>query len=215
MTATVPKDPIAKLNLITGLGPVIDETSISELIEQGFLTPPVIQIMKAPKVELQPDFDYRSVYEECITENEKRNELIQEIVEKVSEKPSKTLILVKDLKHAQKLHDMLPGSYKLEGKDSLEQREKIVNEFKSKKSSIIIGTTIFQTGIDIPEITHLINARGLKSEIATIQALGRALRTHKSKQQVYIYDFMDDAPYLTQHSKHRIRAYKSLGFEVN
>ena len=31
----------------------------------------------------------------------------------------------------------------------------------------------------------------MKSEIATLQALGRALRRHDSKEVVYIYDFMD------------------------
>jgi len=78
----------------------------------------------------------------------------------------------------------------------------------------MIGTIIFQTGVDIPELTHLINARGLKSEIATIQALGRTLRKHENKQKVFIYDFIDRAPYLAKHSKSRIAAYKSLNFKV-
>ena len=110
---------------------------------------------------------------------------------------------------------MLPGSYKLEGKDSLIQREKMLGEFiNTKKPVIMIGTIIFQTGVDIPELTHLINARGLKSEIATIQALGRTLRKHKNKQKVFIYDFIDKAPYLEKHSHKRINSYKSLNFEV-
>ena len=71
-----------------------------------------------------------------------------------------------------------------------------------------------QTGVDIPEITHFVNARGLKSEIATIQAMGRALRIHKSKIKVYIYDFLDNAPYLTTHAKQRIKSYEALNFKV-
>ena len=78
----------------------------------------------------------------------------------------------------------------------------------------MIGTKILQTGINIEEITHLINARGLKSEVATIQALGRALRKHKSKKQVYIYDFMDDAKYLQAHSKARKKYYTQENHEV-
>ena len=72
-----------------------------------------------------------------------------------------------------------------------------------------------QTGIDIPEITHLVNARGLKSEIATLQALGRALRIHESKKQVHIYDFNDTVPYLKEHSAARKRAYKSLKIKIH
>ena len=72
-----------------------------------------------------------------------------------------------------------------------------------------------QTGIDIPEISHFINARGLKSDISTIQAMGRSLRTHKSKSKVYIYDFMDNRYILHGHGKRRFSSYKKLGFKVN
>ena len=112
------------------------------------------------------------------------------------------------------MQELIPGSLKLEGKDDLLVRNSTVKDFVSQDKGVLIATTIFQTGVDIPEITHLINARGLKSEIATLQALGRALRTHSSKQEVYIYDFMDKAPYLEKHSKERIKSYKSLNFEV-
>ena len=133
---------------------------------------------------------------------------------KIQQKPSRTLIIVKDLKHAEILHSNIPNSFKLEGKDDLGIRKKTIDAFKDDKISVLIGTTIMQTGIDIPEITHLINARGLKSEIATLQALGRALRIHKSKNRVFIYDFFDRAPYLEKHAKERIKSYKSLGLEI-
>ena len=94
-------------------------------------------------------------------------------------------------------------------------RQKTIDNFKNSEYSVLIGTTIMQTGIDIPEITHLVNARGLKSEIATLQALGRALRIHKSKKRVFIYDFFDRAPYLEKHAKERIKSYESLGLEIN
>jgi superfamily II DNA or RNA helicase len=55
----------------------------------------------------------------------------------------------------------------------------------------------------------------LKSEIATVQALGRTLRKHENKSKVFIYDFIDRAPYLGKHSIQRLRAYKSLNFEVD
>jgi superfamily II DNA or RNA helicase len=124
-------------------------------------------------------------------------------------------VLTKNLKHAETLRKLIPGSYKLEGKDSLEDRESVLKSFTdSAETEIMIGTIIFQTGVDIPELTHLINARGLKSEIATIQALGRTLRKHENKNKVFIYDFIDKVPYLAKHSRSRISAYKSLNFEL-
>jgi superfamily II DNA or RNA helicase len=216
MTATVPRDPMSRLNLISGLGPVIEEVDAKGLIEEGFLTEPLIQIipMKDTGTVEDTELSYREVYEKFVTENDMRNDMIVELAEKIQKNQSRTLIIVKDLKHAEILHERIPNSFKLEGKDDLATRKKTINAFKDDKMSVLIGTTIMQTGIDIPEITHLINARGLKSEIATLQALGRALRIHKSKNQVFIYDFFDRAPYLEKHAKERIKSYESLGLEI-
>ena len=216
MTATVPRDPISKLNLISGLGKVIEEVNAKDLVEMGFLTEPLIQIIPVKDTADVDDTDlsYREVYEKFVTNNDLRNEMISELVKAISRKPSRTLIIVKDLKHAEILHEMIPGSLKLEGKDDIMVRKATIEKFASSDSSVLIGTTIMQTGIDIPEITHLVNARGLRSEIATLQAMGRALRIHKSKKRVYIYDFFDRAPYLEKHAKERIKSYKSLGMEI-
>jgi superfamily II DNA or RNA helicase len=72
-----------------------------------------------------------------------------------------------------------------------------------------------QTGININEITHMINARGLEGEIPTIQGLGRGLRVTKDKTTLYFYDFYDKVPYLEKHSKSRINHYEKLKFEIN
>jgi len=216
MTATVPRDPMSKLNLISGLGNVIEEVDAQGLIDEGFLTEPIIQIIPIKDTGTVEDTElsYREVYEKFVTENDTRNDLIVELVEKIQQKQSRTLIIVKDLKHAEILYSRIPNSFKLEGKDDLVTRKKTIDAFKDNSISVLIGTTIMQTGIDIPEITHLINARGLKSEIATLQALGRALRIHRSKNRVFIYDFFDRAPYLEKHAKERIKSYKSLGMEI-
>ena len=54
----------------------------------------------------------------------------------------------------------------------------------------------------------------MKSEIATIQALGRALRQHDTKEKVFVYDFLDKEKYLKEHSNARKRHYKKEGHEV-
>tara|TARA_R110000824_G_scaffold253347_2_gene442239 strand:+ start:192 stop:1580 length:1389 start_codon:yes stop_codon:yes gene_type:complete len=219
MTATVPSDKISKLNIIGGLGKVIEEVDAEGLIRDGFLTEPLIHIIDLEDEGTVEDTEctYFEIYEKYIVEYEKRNGIICDLVKKIKKDVNngrKILIIVKNLAHAETLHKMIPNSLKLEGKDSLAEREKELKKFTSEGSQVIIGTNIFQTGIDIPEITHLINARGLKSEIATLQALGRALRIHESKSQVHIYDFYDKVPYLHKHAKLRIRAYKSLKFKI-
>ena len=215
MSATMPKDKMAKLNLVSYLGQEISEVDVSKLVDSGFLTPPVVQFLDLPEYKDHSLLDktYMDIYDSHIINYELRNEKIRQICEDVQE--GKILILVKNLKHLEILRDLIPNARTLEGKDDLRTRKKTIESFVNEKVSVLIGTKIMQTGVDIPEITHLINARGMKSEIATLQALGRALRIHESKTKVYIYDFNDQVPYLKEHARARKKAYKSLKVEVN
>jgi len=217
-TATPPSKGVPKYNLVGAFGPVWEETSTSELIEEGKLSKPLIQLLRVPPLSsLNESSSYDEVYENFIVHNENRNQKIHTIVKSIKKtnKKARILVIVNSLEHAKQLHDLLEGSFKLWGDDPILTRYKIISKFlSSKKSSILIGTKILQTGINIEEITHFINARGLKSEIATIQALGRALRRHYSMDRVYIYDFIDDAKYLREHSRLRKEHYLSEGHEI-
>ena len=214
MSATMPRDRMGKLNLTAYLGSIISDVDVQGLVEDGFLTPPTVTFVNLPEYTDHSllDSTYVDIYDSHIINNTVRNGKIKKICSNVKE--GKILILVKNLKHLELLRELLPEALTLEGKDDLLTREATIEKFKRDKHSILIGTKILQTGIDIPEITHMINARGLKSEIATLQALGRALRIHESKTQVNIYDFNDTVPYLKEHSNARRRAYKSLKIKV-
>jgi len=218
MSATPPTDKFSKLSLGSFLGKQIEFVTAEDLVTEGYLTPPSIEVITLPDDEDSEKYrgmSYSEIYESYIIKNTRRNDFVAKICKNISSKGAKVLVLTKNLEHAKILQSLIPNAYKLEGKDGLLEREEILEKFiKEEGPSFIIGTIIFQTGVDIPELTHLINARGLKSEIATIQALGRTLRKHGKKDQVYIYDFLDKAPYLDKHSVSRIKAYKSLNFDV-
>ena len=217
LTATPPTDKYSKLSLCSFLGKEVEFVTAEDLVNDGYLTMPSIQMLDTPEVDSlnTEGMSYVEIYDEYIINNEYRNNLIAEIATSVKHKNSKILVLTKNLQHAEILRKLIPDSYKLEGKDSLSERDQTLKDFVNQdKPVVMIGTIIFQTGVDIPELTHLINARGLKSEIATIQALGRTLRKHKNKTKVFIYDFIDKVPYLSSHSKSRLSAYKSLKFNI-
>ena len=125
------------------------------------------------------------------------------------------VILVKNLEHLNNLKRLLPEAFTIEGVNDTGERYEAIKKFlKCKKSSILIGTSVLQTGINIEEITHVINARGLKDKIPTIQGLGRGLRRADGKNHVYYYDFFDNVPYLDDHSKARIKHYKDEGHQI-
>tara|TARA_R110000737_G_scaffold177894_1_gene202445 strand:- start:309 stop:1067 length:759 start_codon:yes stop_codon:yes gene_type:complete len=219
-TATPPKDKIPRYNLEGALGEVWEIVETSDLVESGKLARPIIQLVDRSYSASGADEDmsYLDIYDQYIVRNDLRNKIIREIVDDIKNRHprARILILTKSLDHGRTLENLLGKSSKfLVGGDSLGERYKAISHFRGRKSSsILIGTRILQTGINIEEITHFINARGMKSEIATIQALGRALRKSKGKSEVFVYDFLDKEKYLLAHSLERKKHYENEGHEV-
>ena len=218
-TATVPTDPIPLHNLEGALGKTYKIRTTKDLIGEGYLTKPLIQMKLMKDLEEDySDYSYEDVYTELIVENQERNNNILKIVESIrrSNEKSRILILVNRLDHGQRLQSLLGKScFFLRGEDEIRTRYDTIKKFVSyPKTSTLLGTRILETGIDIREITHFINARGLKSPIATIQALGRSLRLHDNKEKVFIYDFLDRGKYIEAHSRKRYNIYKKEGHEI-
>jgi len=218
-TATPPSQKISLFNLEGGLGPIYSVATTEELIDKGKLTKPVIQIIERyPSDEDEEDLSYSEIYDTYIINNTDRNNTIKEIVDDIKEKNERAriLILTKSLDHGRTLEDLCGGQCEfLEGANSIQERYKAISRFRGYRgSSVLIGTKILQTGVNIEEITHFINARGMKSEIATLQALGRALRKHETKDKVFVYDFFDPEKYLLGHSRERKKHYEAEGHEV-
>ena len=220
-TATVPSEPIKRYNLEGALGSIIQSVDTQELVKKGKLTEPIIQIIERDYAAEGEDqsLSYIDAYDKYIVYNNERNDKIKNLIEeiiKTNERP-RILILTKSLDHGR----ILETCFKeiqcefLEGANSVGERYQSISRFRlHEQGSVLIGTRILQTGININEITHLVNARGMKSEIATIQALGRALRISDNKDQVFVYDFMDKEKYLSKHSRERIAHYKKEGHKV-
>ena len=220
-TATVPKEPIKRYNLEGALGSIIQTVNTQDLVEEGKLTKPIIQIIEREYTADGEDehLGYTDAYDKYIVYNKERNEKIKDIVKEIlnEKQRARILILTKSLDHGRCLDKTFKEfqSEFLEGANSVGERYQSISRFRNHgEGSILIGTRILQTGINIEEITHFINARGMKSEIATIQALGRALRVSDNKDEVYVYDFLDKEKYLSKHSRERISHYKKEGHEV-
>lgn len=221
-TATVPSeknDIHGRLTLEGAFGAVYSTRSTEDLIKDGKLAKPNIQILEfKPTLSLEDeDLGYQQIYEKFIVNNEQRNQMIANIYQLIKKSPnSKTLILVKNLEHLHKLKILIPHAYTVEGKDNIEERYDIIQAFiKDNNHPVIIGTNVMQTGININEISHMINARGLEGEIPTIQGLGRGIRKAENKTEMHFYDFYDTVPYLEKHSKSRIKHYENHKFQIS
>ena len=219
-TATFPTEKIPRLNVIGAFGPVHICKTTHDLIEEGVLTKPIIQMLETSGQDFDDEgMSYLDIYTSAVVNNDYRNNQILDVVEdiKSNNEQARILILVRSLEHGRILQEGIGGScYFLRGEDDISSRYSTIRSFtECGDNSILIGTKILQTGVNIREITHFINARGLKSPIATIQALGRSLRRHDSKDVVFVYDFMDTGKYLGAHANKRLSTYVSEGHEVH
>ena len=192
------------------IGPIISETTYEDVKE--YLAVPEVRIVKYNGRQLFSKMSWHYTYNYMIEENEGRN---QAIANQVYSQIGSILILLKTIKHATILKDYIPEALTVDGSDDVENREKIKRYLGNKKISrkIVIATSVFGEGVDLPSLDCVINAGGGKSKIQTIQRAGRALRQSAGKINGIIIDFEDTGNIYTQdHFDQRYDTYKKCGW---
>jgi superfamily II DNA or RNA helicase len=219
VTATLPTSEEGQLALEGYIGRVIYTVKMDDLIEEGTLAVPKLKVMKAPDYpELRDHRAYKQVYDTGIVMNRSRNRLVLQEAERFVRDERSVLIIITRREHGEQLirlsDRMFPGLkiIYIHGDTDGETRELVRTTFNKKLYDVVIATTIWKEGIDIPTLGAIINAAGGKSEIATIQTLGRGLRTAPGKDEIFFLDFFDNSHhYLIDHFGERL----SLYFDLN
>ena len=148
-----------------------------------------------------------------VVDNLARNMMIIVTAKNLISENKSVLINVNRIKHGKILEEMATNygvkCKFVHGADGDDSRTKIKKALESKKIKCVIASAIFKEGVNIPSLDACVNAAGGKSEIATLQALGRGLRTTKTKKEVLIIDFNDTSNmYLRSHFRARLAVYK-------
>ena len=65
----------------------------------------------------------------------------------------------------------------------------------SNKGMAIISSVVWRTGVDLPNLDVVVLAYAGKSEIETVQSIGRGLRRTADKDERIIVDFFDPSNY--------------------
>lgn len=217
-------------------GPSLFQITTKELIELGYLTRPKVVMKKVPgNLLVTSDWKssrsnkakaeyWRRVEEKGIKFNDARTDLV---VDEIVNGPYPALVLVKTVEQAKfiegkfrlregasPLHDVTRFKF-LSGKTSAKLRREAVAEMQAGTLDVICATTIFDEGVDIPELRKVVLAGGGKSQVKLIQRVGRALRIADGKETATIIDFDDEHhSMLKRHAKERRKVYKEQEFEV-
>jgi len=95
-TATPPEEDIPKMTLMGAFGDIYTVRTTVELVDDGFLTKPEIEMLALPELEDESVYDfmpYREVYDELIVNNEYRNRKIVDLVDQIEREHEQPRIL--------------------------------------------------------------------------------------------------------------------------
>ena len=153
------------VRVIGAFGPVIHRTTPEELITLGYLAKPRIRT-----VELRHDLSmavatlpWQDFYQEVIVENPRRLAVIQQIVAR-ARKP--TMVFVTSIAHGEVLTKLCrANNYRtlfVEGANSLDERESVKRALAERSVDVVVATTVFSEGVDIPGLASVVLASGGK-----------------------------------------------------
>jgi len=213
-TATEPTDSEEAIMALEGLlGPIVGELTINEAAKLGILAKPVIKLIKAPLSQSVKKLrKYQDVYQKGVVDNPERNRLIANVIGGIV-KNKTCLIFVNKIEHGEILSRLLLNAPFVQGDMSYDKREKIKQDLIDKKIPVVVATTAWREGINIPTLDIIFNAGGGKTEIPVLQSLGRGLRRAEGKEEVLIYDVFDPSHhYLISHFGERLSLYFEQGW---
>lgn len=202
------------------LGSIVDELTVKEGNKKNLLAIPTVKFITLPKLSSSSIYQYRDFYDTFITKNTQRNNTIIDLAKEHTRLGESVLIFVKQIEHGEIL-EKLAKKKKLNtkfynGSTENETRKLILEELKSKEKLCAISTAIWREGINVPVLNAIINGVGGKSEIGTIQYVGRGTRLDEQsgKKSVIIYDFADPYKYLAEHYTERQSLFIEQGWSV-
>ena len=213
------KDSVQKFYVRGFFGPILKIKSA----EGGVLTTSELQdrgILAASKCIFYPIREPQiphDIYIDAVTRGIAESFYFHDVVTRLAkQQKGRTLILVDRIAHGDALHNLLPGSLWVQGKDNAETRKGVIKELQKAKGDLIAIATqqIFNTGINVHP-NNLINAAGGQADHMIIQRMGRGLRTADDKERLNYYDFVFEInDYLLEHSNKRLTILKKEGHDV-
>lgn len=210
LSASPWRDDGADLMIEASTGSVIYKVSASNLINQGFLVPPIIKMEKIPPVQHVGTYD--QLYKANIVDNQYRNERILFHVEQLMEQGIPTLILVKHIRHGKILQKLIRERFGpvdfLSGRDYTHVRNQTIEDLRIGNKDLLIASTIADEGLDIKRLGAVILAGSGKSSTRALQRVGRAIRPYEGKSHAIVIDFIDECSYLREHAERRKQIYK-------
>jgi superfamily II DNA or RNA helicase len=207
---------LSDMQLRAAIGPVFADVSGAEMTEDGRLEDTTVYFIHSHFWGGKLEDPYR----QGIVENNVRNAYIREINQACRELEVQCLTLVAWKQHL----DLLVAALNEKGVDRLDevygqgmttkQMNERLDRLQSGETLCCISTTVFDEGIDVPDLPVLVMGGAHKRDRRTIQRLGR-VRRKGAWEKAAVFDFWDDADkQLEEHARERAQQYLDQGCVV-
>lgn len=185
------------------------DVTASFLIQEGYLLKPIITFNHFNQA-LGDHGTFNAHYESFVVDNVVRNQWVADRANFHVSKGRPTIVLVKWVRHAEKLSALIDGSEILcssgGSKKSPKRRKELLDAMRRRELMCIIGTSLLDEGVDVPAAGAGIFAGGGKSSTRELQRVGRFIRPDPNdpeKKLAYIEEFYDHTKWLRNHAKLR------------
>jgi superfamily II DNA or RNA helicase len=202
------------------------------LRDMGVIIDPHIYILPvvSPNLYQNPFPRWKWVYSNGIVQNPVRNTLITNVTHRLYKRGHRPVTLVVSISHGKDLlkqmHDKGLNVAFTKGNDEVftyngkrvkshkDAGEKYREAFQAGEVDALIGSVVIDESIDLPEMSALILAGGMKSPIRAVQRIGRAIRTSEGKGEAVVIDFRDKTHFfLENHTNKRLAIYDAHDYE--
>jgi len=218
-TATLPQKEESLMAIEGLLGKVIYQVDWERAINSDIVVDVVVNLTKLPEDKLVRDLrSYREVYRKGVVERKSRHRAVLQRTLYHLEKGRTILILITEIEHGYNLQKFAKEIYDLDiefvhGATPGDTRAEIQRLLDSREVKSVIASTIWNEGMDIPSLDVVVNASGGKSELPTLQKIGRGVRKAEGKDRLILEDFFDPShPYLIDHFGRRLSLYFEKGW---
>jgi len=127
-----------------------------------------------------------------IVQDQERNKQIADLASKEVENGRTVLVLSRQIKHLESIMGhMTVGAAIVTGRLVKSDRNNAIKDMKNGDLRCILGTQLFEEGVDIPRLDCIILAFP-GTAITVLQKVGRGSRLHPGKTDTIIYDIVDD-----------------------
>lgn len=204
LSATPKRTSGDTMKIFAYFGSLAYSTTAQEQIEKGRLCELDIQYVVFDHGLYNFDdknLNYSDAYEEFIMLNRRRNLRIVKEAQAMIDEGRFVLVLIQRVDHGLILKDLFiekgldPDDIRfIWGESANDARAVAIKEFRKGKFKVLIGSTIFDAGVNIPIISGVVLAGAGNSEITLVQRIGRGARTCDYEKDIgYLPDFMKES----------------------